>query len=162
MHIWLVFSYVTTNINIEKLKGEIESDEGCVYKIYRDTKGFKTFGIGHLILNDEPEINQPVGTPVSKSKVSSVFKEDINNALYSCIQVIPEFRDLPAEAQRILVNMIFNLGQSRFSKFHKMILDIKKRDWISASLEMENSAWRYQESERAERLIKRMRNIKGE
>ena len=152
---------MTNNINIEKLKEEIENDEGCVYKIYRDTRGLKTFGIGHLILNDEPEINQPVGTPIDKSKVSSAFKEDINNALYSCIQVIPKFRDIPAEAQRILVNMMFNLGQSRFLKFRKMIEDVQKGDWISASLEMENSAWRYQEPARAERLINRMRNIKG-
>ena len=152
---------MTNNINIEKLKEEIENDEGCFYKIYRDTRGLKTFGIGHLILNDEPEINQPVGTPIDKSKVSSAFKEDINNALYSCIQVIPKFRDIPAEAQRILVNMMFNLGQSRFLKFRKMIEDVQKGDWISASLEMENSAWRYQEPARAERLINRMRNIKG-
>ena len=40
-----------------------------------------------------------------------------------------------------------------------MIEDVQKRDWIAASHEMENSAWRYQEPERVERLIKRMRNV---
>ena len=37
-------------MNIDKLREEIEYDEGSVGKIYLDDLGLPTFGIGHLVL----------------------------------------------------------------------------------------------------------------
>ena len=41
--------------NLKKLKEELISDEGIVYKIYHDSLGYKHFGIGHLILPTDKE-----------------------------------------------------------------------------------------------------------
>jgi GH24 family phage-related lysozyme (muramidase) len=36
-------------MDINKLREQLEVDEGCEYKIYNDHLGYATFGIGHLI-----------------------------------------------------------------------------------------------------------------
>ena len=42
-------------MNIDKLRKELEADEGRVDKIYLDHFGFETFGIGHLVIETDPE-----------------------------------------------------------------------------------------------------------
>ena len=42
-------------MDIDKLREEIEYDEGSVNKIYLDHLGLPTFGIGHLVLESDPE-----------------------------------------------------------------------------------------------------------
>ena len=49
-------------MNVEQLREQLKIDEGCVYKIYTDHLGYPTFGIGHLIIESDPENGQAVGT----------------------------------------------------------------------------------------------------
>ena len=42
-------------MNMEKLREELEADEGVKYEIYNDNLGDATFGIAHLILDSDPE-----------------------------------------------------------------------------------------------------------
>jgi GH24 family phage-related lysozyme (muramidase) len=56
-------------MNIKQLRKQLEIDEGVKYEIYKDHLGYPTFGIGHLIINSDPEYGQPIGTPVSKERV---------------------------------------------------------------------------------------------
>ena len=48
-------------MNIEKLRKELEIDEGVKYEIYLDHLGLPTFGIGHLVTKSDPEFGEPVG-----------------------------------------------------------------------------------------------------
>ena len=52
-------------MNVDKLREQLKIDEGCVYEIYLDHLGYPTFGIGHLVIESDPENGQAVGTPVS-------------------------------------------------------------------------------------------------
>ena len=36
-------------MNIERVRKQLEIDEGVVYEIYLDHLGYPTFGIGHLV-----------------------------------------------------------------------------------------------------------------
>ena len=65
-------------MNIDKLREELTFDEGCVDKIYLDHLGYPTFGIGHLILETDPEHGKEVGTPVSNDRIKECFENDIN------------------------------------------------------------------------------------
>ena len=49
-------------MNIDKLREEIEYDEGSVGKIYLDHLGLATFGIGHLVTEWDAEYGWEVGT----------------------------------------------------------------------------------------------------
>ena len=36
-------------MNLERLREQLEIDEGVKYEVYKDHLGYDTFGIGHLI-----------------------------------------------------------------------------------------------------------------
>ena len=84
-----------------KLMEELERDEGIIYEIYKDHLGYPTFGIGHLIIDGDPEMGLPVGTPVTVERTISAFNEDIQIVLGDCYRLFSDFDDLPEEAQVI-------------------------------------------------------------
>ena len=146
-------------MNIEQLRKELEVDEGVKYEIYNDHLGYPTFGIGHLVRDNDPESGEPVGTPVSEDRVIEAFNQDVETVLSDCNILYDDFGDLPEEAQLIIANMMFNLGRPRLSKFKGMKAGVDSRDWNKAADEMIDSAWYRQVPNRAERLVKRMRAL---
>ena len=146
-------------MNIEEFKKEIEIDEGCKYEIYLDHLDLPTFGIGHLVREEDPEYGWEVGTVVSEERVSDVFQQDIRITIEDCEKLYDDFYDLPEEAQLIIANMCFNLGYPRLSKFKGMKAGVDARDWNRAADEMVDSRWYNQVPNRAERLVQRMRAL---
>jgi lysozyme len=146
-------------MNIEKLREQIAYDEGIEHKIYLDHLGLPTFGIGHLIRESDPEHGSEVGTLVSEDRVNEAFESDIQTVLSDCNKLYSDFEDLPEEAQLIIANMMFNLGYPRLSKFKGMKRGVDARDWNAAADEMVDSRWYRQVTNRAERLVQRMRSI---
>ena len=146
-------------MNLEALREELEADEGVKYEVYNDHLGYATFGIGHLILDSDPEQGSSVGTPVSESRVAEAFESDIVGVVSDCESLYDDFEDLPEEAQQIIANMMFNLGRPRLSKFVGMKRGVDSKDWNGAADEMVDSRWYRQVGERAERLVARMRDV---
>jgi len=146
-------------MNIEKLRADLELDEGVKHEIYLDHLGLPTFGIGHLVREEDPEYGEPVGTAVSDDRVASAFEQDIQITLEDCQKLYDDFDDLPEEAQLIIANMCFNLGYPRLSKFKGMKRGVDARDWNAAADEMVDSRWYRQVTNRADRLVQRMRAI---
>ena len=146
-------------MNLDELRKQLEIDEGVKYEIYNDHLGYPTFGIGHLILESDPEYNRPVGSAVSESRVAEAFESDCETVLIDCITLYLDFYDLPEEAQQIIANMMFNMGRPRLSKFKGMKRGVDARDWNAAADEMVDSAWYRQVTNRADRLVERMRAI---
>jgi len=148
-------------MDIRKLEEQLKIDEGVIYEIYLDHLGYPTFGIGHLITSKDEEFGKPVGTPVSKERVQEAFEQDLRASIRECHALFEEgvFKGLPAEAQEILVNMMFNLGRPRLSRFVRFRAALEERDWLKASEEMKDSRWYHQVGNRSIRLVNRMRNI---
>ncbi len=146
-------------MNLKALKEEIKEDEGVVNEIYLDHLGYPTFGVGHLIRESDPEFGLGVGTPVSEERVNQCLEEDLATTVKECHVLFPDFDDLPEEAQRVIANMMFNLGRPRLSKFQKFIGAVQARDWNEAGDQMVDSRWYTQVPNRAERLVQRIRNL---
>ena len=146
-------------MNIEQLREQLEVDEGCVYKIYNDHLGYATFGIGHLVTESDPEQGQSLGTAVSSERVAEAFESDIQSVLRDCNILYSDFDDLPEEAQQVIANMMFNLGRPRLSKFAGMKRGVDARDWNVAADEMVDSNWYRQVTNRADRLVERVRAL---
>tara|TARA_R100000027_G_scaffold13234_1_gene9475 strand:- start:182 stop:631 length:450 start_codon:yes stop_codon:yes gene_type:complete len=146
-------------MNKDKLREELADDEGCKLEIYLDHLGLPTFGIGHLVREDDPEHGQAVGTPVSDERVRQVFALDIASTLDECQVLYPDFNDLPEECQLIIANMMFNMGRPRLSKFKGIKAGVDSKDWNRAADEMVDSRWHDQVPNRAKRLVKRMRAL---
>jgi lysozyme len=146
-------------MNIDQLREELKVDEGVKYEIYLDHLGLPTFGIGHLVLESDQEHGQLVGTAVSEERVNECFEKDIEQVLSDCKTLYSDFDSLPGEAQLIIANMMFNMGRPRLSKFKGMKAGVDSRDWNKAADEMVDSRWYRQVTNRADRLVNRMRSI---
>ena len=146
-------------MNIEQLREQLEVDEGCVYEIYNDHLGYPTFGIGHLVKESDPEQGQSLGTTVSSERVAEAFESDIQSVLRDCNVLYSDFHNLPEEAQQVIANMMFNLGRPRLSKFAGMKRGVDARDWNQAADEMVDSNWYRQVTNRADRLVERVRAL---
>ena len=146
-------------MNIENLRKELEMDEGVKYEIYKDHLGYPTFGIGHLVIDSDPEHGQEIGTSVSKDRVIEAFDKDVQIVLSDCERLYNDFNVLPEECQMIIANMMFNMGRPRLSKFKGMKAGVDAQDWNKAADEMIDSNWYKQVPNRAGRLVKRMRAL---
>ena len=150
-----------TKLDREAVFEQLKIDEGVVYEIYKDHLGYPTFGIGHLVLETDPEYGWEVGDPVSEERVKECFEKDLDTAISECDKLYEEgvFGNLPDEVQQILVNMMFNMGRTRLSKFKKMHAAILDGDWKTAAVEGRDSTWYKQVTKRAERLMSRMEQV---
>ena len=146
-------------MNKDQLREELAEDEGCKFEIYLDHLGLPTYGIGHLVVEGDPEYGQPVGTPVDEERVRQVYALDIASTLDECQVLYPDFDDLPEECQLIIANMMFNMGRPRLSKFKDMKAAVDARSWNAAADAMVDSRWHDQVPNRAKRLVKRMRAL---
>ena len=148
-------------MDLEKLRKQLEIDEGVKYEIYLDHLGYPTFGIGHLVIPSDKEYREDVGTRVSEERVRECFDKDVESVLRDCTLLYKDFDELPEEAQQIVANMMFNMGYTRLSKFKGMKKGVDARDWNKAADEMVDSRWYKQVTNRANRLVERMRNIES-
>ena len=147
-------------MDMKKLQEELTFDEGCIDKIYLDHLGYPTFGIGHLILETDPEHGQDVDTPVSEERITDCFEKDIQNVINDLDRNMDWWKDLPEDLQRVMANMCFNLGITRLLKFKKFLGAMEDHNWDKAAVEMLDSRWAIQVGPRAIRLKDRV--LKGE
>jgi len=139
---------------------QLKIDEGVVYEIYHDHLGYPTFGVGHLILKSDVEHGQRQGTAISEERVRECFEQDLDISISECEALFKDnWKEYPGELQEVLVNMMFNLGRTRLSKFKKFIKAINEGDWKTASIEMMDSRWADQVGPRAKRLRNRVKAL---
>ena len=139
-------------MNIELLREELKRDEGCVNAVYLDHLNLPTVGIGHLVTEWDQEYGKPVGTEVSEERVNELFEQDIETTIDECKYLYSDFDDLPESIQHVLVNMCFNLGPNRLSKFRNMLYACSVGDWEEMSRQMEDSRWYGQVGRRSKEL----------
>lgn len=124
-------------------------DEGERRTLYDDATGEPpqvvgriTSGIGHNFSDSK----------LSDTMVMLLFSEDYDKALVSCRRLFPGF-DTFSQARRLaLLNMAFNLGQTRLSLFVKLIDAVARNDWKLAAYETKRSIWAIQVKGRAHRV----------
>ena len=146
----------TQMTNKDQLIKELIMDEGYKTETYEDHLGFLTLGVGHLVLDTDPEINQPLGTPVSEERIKQCLSDDIDNVCDELDRNMPWWQNLDDNRQRVLANMCFNLGCPRLSNFNRFLRALKAEKWEEAAEEMMDSKWAVQVGNRARRLAERM------
>ena len=147
-------------MNRESVFEQLKIDEGVVYEIYEDHLGYATFGVGHLVLESDPEHGQEIGTPVTEERVRECFERDLNIAIDECITLYgDDWEGFPGEVQEVLVNMLFNLGRPRLSKFKNFNAKLIDGDYAGAAPEGLDSLWARQVGPRANRLMERLEAV---
>ena len=162
---------VAANLDREKLKAQLIKHEGKKSKVYIDTKGHPTIGVGFNLDRTGAKAKiEALGLDYAKVKsgeqelseanIMSLLNDDMDTAVADCQAVFPKFTDLSDVRQRVLADMMFNLGKAKFEGFKKMIAAIKGGDFAKAADEMENSQWYVQVATRGKILVKMMRTDK--
>ena len=118
--------------------------------------------MGHKIVAGDAEHGKPEGYTITERRMKQLFELDVAVVREDCSRLYEDFSELPEEAQRIIANMMFNLGLPSMKKFRGMKRCVDERNWAGAADEMVDSKWYDQVTNRANRLVKRMRALADE
>jgi lysozyme len=134
-------------MNIDLLAQELTRDEGSRSKVYVDTVGKNTVGVGRNL--------DDVG--LSDDEILMLLKNDIDRVLAELDRVLPWFRSMTDNRQRCLANMSFNLGLPTLLQFKATLGAMQAGRYDEASAGMMDSKWARQVGQRAVRLAQIMR-----
>lgn len=115
---------MSIGINLKNLVSAHEG--GHMLKMYEDSKGILTVGVGHNI--EERGISQAVS--------ELMFEEDLQITVDECSQRFSWFNDMGEVRQAAIVDMVFNMGMPTFRTFTNTISYLSNRSYLSASMEM--------------------------
>ena len=146
-------------MNLNELREQLTIDEGKVLEVYLDHLGLPTVGIGHLVLDADPESGQAVGTPITEERCVELFEKDVEGVIEDCKILHPAWDGYPEEVKQVVANMMFNMGRTRLSGFKKHVAALQSGDWKTAAVEGRDSKWYRQVTNRAERLMARIENV---
>ena len=137
------------------LKSEIERDEGLKLRMYRDTVGLWTIGIGRNIEQ----------RGITREEALFLLNTDIDICEADLDRNAPWWRGLSDARQRALINLCFALGWPKLSGFDDMLGALETGDWDRAAKEALDSKWADQtdgkldgkDGQRAERIAEMFR-----
>lgn len=140
------------DIDQKKLEAQLIKHEGKRSKVYKDSEGIPTVGVGfNLKRSDAKAKIEALGLDYSKilsgaqelteTQIETLLAADINVAITDAKSVVKSFDSLSEVRKRVVTDMVFNLGKSRFSKFAKMLAAIEDMNFDDAAKEMKDSKW---------------------
>lgn len=164
----LVQAATAADLDRDKLQKQLILHESKEAKVYKDSEGIPTIGVGfNLKRAGAKKQIEDLGLDYNKvlageqaltdHQIEKLLDADIDSAIASCKAVFPKFADLSDVRQRVLVDMMFNLGKARFEEFKKMIAAVKEGKYAVAADEMKDSKWYKQVKTRGQRLEAMMR-----
>ncbi|MBS0876524.1 MULTISPECIES: glycoside hydrolase family protein [unclassified Tatumella] len=143
----------------------IESDEGMKLTMYKDTLGYWTIGIGHLISKNSDKnyniglldklFNRSTNGIISTEECKKLFNQDLTTLYYNIksSSLNSLYQSLDSNRQMALVNMCFQMGVSGVSQFHNALAAMKIQDWNTVAKELKDSTWYRQTPNRAKKMI---------
>lgn len=154
----------TQSPSTEEIRSFIAENEGRRNRVYPDTKGIPTIGIGfNLNRSDASSRLQSVGADydqVRKGKVSltdrqvdALFEQDLSTAQNAARSFLPNIQTYPPGIQIALTDLAFNLGGQGLANFHNFQRSLSNRNFEQAAKDLRNSRWYGQVGNRAERVI---------
>lgn len=134
-------------IFMHKIMADLRRDEGFMQYPYHCTGGALTIGYGRNL----------DAKGISHAEADILLRNDVVEAQADLERVCPLASSLSDNRYRALLNMVFNLGSSRFMTFRNMLAAIRAGNYDRAADEMLDSKWARQVGIRAERLAEIMR-----
>jgi lysozyme len=120
---------------------QLRRDEGVRNKIYTDSLGIPTIGVGRNL--------RDVG--LSDTEVNFLLTNDVVRVQEE-LDSFAWYQGLDEVRKGALTNMAFNLGVAGLLHFPHLLAALAKADWVTAAQEMADSKWAAQVGPRALRL----------
>jgi len=133
-------------VDLNKLLKRIKEEEGfCAYSFWDDAKGGGggqwTWGFGTAAPGE--------GCFITEEQADSALREKVQQHVVDFREIFKGYH-MPSDKEDALLDMLYNLGESRFRKFKKLIAAVKKGDWPEAGKQVRNSIYYQQVTKRAE------------
>ncbi len=138
-------------LNFSRLETRIMNDEGFSAKPYKDTVGVPTIGYGATSILGKGVTLETEN--IAPSAARQLLRSHLYGALVDAQHIFSRFDEMDGIRQEALVNMAFNLGRSRLSKFRRMIEAAEELDFRQVALEARNSKWFDQVKDRGQRIV---------
>ena len=129
-----------------KLHAQLRLHEGVEKKVYLDTEGIETIGVGRNLKD----------RGLSDDEIDYLLQSDIVICINELDKKFEWFKGLDIIRKRVLIDMMFNLGMPRLNGFANMLSAVEQKDWSAAANEMLDSKWAEQVGSRASRLAEMM------
>ena len=144
-------------MNMDRLLESVKKHEGYRNKVYLDTLGKRTVGVGHLCVEDFWEDDKEY----EESFLMEILEKDLQEAIRGARSLMEEHgcADINEKAEELLIEMVFQLGKTGVSKFKNMWKALAEKNYIGASYEMLDSRWAKQTPNRAKAMAKTMKEI---
>ena len=128
----------------------VEVQEGFRSSPYTDTVGVWTIGYGHT-----KDVTQDT-LPITKQEARELLKQDLRIALAHARVIVEDFDTFSIERQQVIVNMVFNMGPTRFKRFKRTLQALEERNFLMTGVHMTDSKWYTQVTGRAGYLTHQM------
>ena len=142
-------------MNLKRLMESVKKHEGYRNKVYLDTLGKRTVGVGHLCVEDFWEDDKEY----EESFLMEILEKDLQEAIRGAKELMDEHgcADIDERAEEILIEMVFQLGRTGVSKFKNMWKALSEHNYVGASFEMLDSRWAKQTPNRAKNMADQMK-----
>lgn len=114
---------------------------------YRDSVGILTIGYGRNLVHKG----------ISKGEAELMLTNDIQSAQTDA-STLSYWLSLSPVRKMVIIDMIFNLGLTKFRLFKNLNRALGLADWNLAAHEMKDSKWYKQTERRAKVLVKAMQS----
>lgn len=125
---------------------ELDRDEGREKFPYVDTVGKITIGVGRNLTD----------RGLSDDEIDYLLQNDIDLVLDQMEAAFPWAIRMTSARQRVLANMLFNMGLKTLRGFRHTLAAMERGDYAAAAMGMRASKWARQVGARAERLARLM------
>jgi lysozyme len=134
-------------MNRDRLKKQLEIDEGRKSRIYIDTANKITAGVGRNLTDRD----------FSADEIDLMLNNDIALVERQLDKALPWWREMTDARQDALCNLAFNLGIAGLLKFKNTLTFMRAKRYDAAAMGMLDSLWAKQVGQRAVRLAAMMR-----
>lgn len=118
--------------------------------VYKDHLGYPTIGYGHLLLE-----NEKFSSGLTESEAETLLAKDLERSVKDAKSLYDKYGMTGGiELQKVLVQMTFQMGLTKLSKFKMTLTHLGNKNYKAAAKEMRNSLWYKQTTSRAEKLAK--------
>jgi lysozyme len=141
-------------MNMDRLLESVKKHEGYRNKVYLDTLGKRTVGVGHLCVEDFWEDDKEY----EEKFLMTILEHDLQSAIKGAKDLMQEHgcMDIDELAEEIIIEMVFQLGKTGVSKFRNMWKHLSALEYASAASEMLDSRWAKQTPNRAQGMSAQM------
>ncbi len=140
----LLVSQLAAAPSIAAVRAHLIEWEGYRTTPYRDGLNGYSVGIGHnlTVHQETPRAHY------SAIQIERLFLRDYSIALDAIRAAIPDFDNLPKDAQLVLIGVVWGTGPTGFARFKDLIFSVNHKAWNAAHNALYWSKWRVQVGEK--------------